>query len=106
MAAVLAAASALPLGGPREALVLRHARLLRIGLVVVIVGWGPASLFGVPPLQAESAPVEVAPPLRFAAIGAVVLYAFAAWHFLRLLLARRRLLPSTVVAASSCWPRR
>ncbi len=99
IAAVLAAVAALPLGGPRGALVLRHAGLLRVGLVLVVIGWGAASLLGVPPLQAASTPVEVAPPLRFAAIGAVVLYAFAAWHFLRLLLARRRpLLLATVMA--------
>ena len=99
LAAVLAAASALPLGGPRGALVLRHAGRLRLGLVAILVAWAVASLVGVPPLQSGSTPAEVATPFRVVALASVVLYAFAAWHFLRLLVIRRRpLLLATVVA--------
>jgi adenylate cyclase len=99
IASVLAAASALPLAGPHGALVLRHARHLRLGLVAILVAWGVASLLGVPPLQSGTTPVEVATPFRLVALASVALYAFAAWHFLRLLLIRRRpLLLATVIA--------
>ena len=99
IAAALAAAAALPLGGPRGDLVLRHAGLLRGGLVAILVAWGIASILGVPAFMAEEAPAEVAPPLRLAAIVAVALYAFAAWHFLRLLARRGRPLLFAIVVA-------
>jgi len=96
VAAVLCAAAALPLGGPRGAIVVRHARALRLGLAVVLVLWGAMSLLGV-----MSAPMlaEVAAPLRASAFAAVALYVFAAWRMLRLHLARGRpLLLAFVVA--------
>ncbi|MGH2417975.1 MAG: adenylate/guanylate cyclase domain-containing protein, partial [Candidatus Limnocylindria bacterium] len=99
IAAGLAAASALPLGGPRGALVLRHAHGLRIGLLVVLVAWAIASLLRLPPLRSEMEALEVAPPLRVAALTAVALYAFAAWHLGRLWLARRRTLLLAIVVA-------
>lgn len=99
VAAGLAAASALPLGGPRGDLVLRHAGGLRVGLVAVLVGWGIASLLQLPPLTSEVPSAEVAPPLRFGAVIAVALYAYAAWHFLRLYLARARPLLLAIVIA-------
>jgi class 3 adenylate cyclase len=99
IAAGLAAASALPLAGPRGGWVLRRARALRIGLVVVLAIWGVASLLRLPPFAAEAPPAEVAPPLRAGAAVAVTLYAFAAWHFTRLFLARQRPLLLAVVVA-------
>jgi adenylate cyclase len=99
IAAVLAAAAALPLGGPRGRLVLRHAGLLRGALLGVLVAWGAASVVGIPPFMAEKAPAEVATPLRLGAIVAVALYTFAAWHFLRLLALRGRLLLIAIVVA-------
>jgi class 3 adenylate cyclase len=99
IAAGLAAASALPLGGPRGADVLRHARALRIGLMVLLVAWAVGSLFRLPPLQSDMEALEVAPPLRVAALTAVALYAFAAWHLGRLWLARRRTLLLAIVVA-------
>ncbi len=99
VAAGLAAASALPLGGPRGDVVLRHAGALRIGLLAVLVTWGVASLIRLPPLMSEVPPAEVAPPLRLGALVAVALYAFAAWHFVRLYLARRRPLLLAIVVA-------
>ncbi|HEU4864323.1 MAG TPA: adenylate/guanylate cyclase domain-containing protein [Candidatus Limnocylindria bacterium] len=99
IAAGLAAASALPLAGPRGGWVLRRARALRIGLVVVLAIWGVASLLRLPPFAAEAPPAEVAPPLRAGAAVAVALYAFAAWHFTRLFLARQRPLLLAVVVA-------
>jgi adenylate cyclase len=99
IAAGLAAIAALPLGGPRGEHVLRHAGLLRGALVAVILAWGAASIIGVPTFMAEAAPDEVAPPLRLGAIAAVALYAFAAWHFLRLLALRGRPLLLALVVA-------
>ena len=99
IAAGLAAASALPLAGPRGGWVLRRARALRIGLVVVLAIWGVASLLRLPPFAAEAPPAEVAPPLRVGAAMAVALYAFAAWHFTRLFLARQRPLLLAIVVA-------
>lgn len=99
IAAALAAAAALPLGGPRGDLVLRHAGLLRGALLAVLVAWGAASILGFPTFMAEAAPDEVAPPLRLGAILAVAMYAFAAWHFLRLLARRGRPLLLAVVVA-------
>ena len=99
IAAGLAAASALPLAGPRGGWVLIRARALRIGLVVVLAIWGVASLLRLTPFAAEAPPAEVAPPLRAGAAVAVALYAFAAWHFTRLFLARQRPLLLAVVVA-------
>jgi adenylate cyclase len=99
LASVLAAASALPLGGPRGGLVLRHAALMRVGLVLLLVGWGLASLLEVPPFVTESAPLEVALPLRLAVLPAIALYGFAAWHFGRLYRRRGRPLLIAVVVA-------
>ena len=99
LASVLAALSALPLGGPRGQLVLRHAAALRLGLVVLLVAWGLASTMRLPPLATESAPLEVALPVRLTAIPAIALYAYAAWHFGRLYRSRRRPLLLAVVVA-------
>jgi adenylate cyclase len=99
IAAGLAAAAALPLGGPRGDLALRHAGLLRGAVVAVLVAWGAASILGVPGFMSEAAPAEVAPPLRLGALLAVALYAYAAWHFLRLLARRGRPLLLAVVVA-------
>jgi adenylate cyclase len=99
IAAGIAAAAALPLGGPRGDLVLGHAALLRGLLLAVLAAWGAASILGIPPFMAQAAPAEVAPPLRFGAILAIALYMFAAWHFLRLLARRGRTLLFAIVVA-------
>jgi len=99
IASVFAAASALPLGGPRGDLALRHAGALRIGLIVVLVAWGAASLLGIPPVMASMEPLEVGPLVRAGALAGILLYAYAAWHFLRLFARRGRpLLLAFVVA--------
>ena len=99
IAAVLAAAAALPLGGPDGDLVLRRAGFLRGALLAVLVAWGAASILGIPAFMAQAAPAEVAPPLRLGAALAVALYVFAAWHFLRLLVRRGRPLLFAIVVA-------
>jgi class 3 adenylate cyclase len=99
IAAVLAAASALPLGGPRGDLVLRSAGALRLGLLALLVAWGLASIAGVPPFMASMDPLEVGPPLRAGSLVAVALYGYAAWHFLRLFARRKRPLLLAMVVA-------
>jgi class 3 adenylate cyclase len=99
VAAVLSAAAALPLGGPRGAIVVRHARALRLGLVALLVLWGAMSLLGVPPAMSAPMPAEVAPALRASAFVAVALYLFAAWRMARLYLARGRPLLLAIVVA-------
>jgi adenylate cyclase len=99
IAAGLAGASALRLGGPGGRLVLRHARALRLGMLALLLAWGVASILRVAPFTSELPPTEVAPPLRLVAAIAVALYAFAAWHFLRLFVGRRRPLLLAVVVA-------
>ena len=98
IAAALAAAAALPLAGPRGGWVLRRARTLRVALVALLIVWAVASLLRVP-LFVASTPAEVAPPLRIAAVAAVMLYAFAAWQFGRLWRGRGRPLPLAIAAA-------
>ncbi|HEX5040194.1 MAG TPA: adenylate/guanylate cyclase domain-containing protein [Candidatus Limnocylindria bacterium] len=99
MASVLAALSALPLGGPRGDLVLRHAGALRVGLVLILVLWGVASILGIPPVMASMEPLEVGPLVRAGSLAGILLYAYAAWHFLRLFARRGRpLLLAFVVA--------
>jgi class 3 adenylate cyclase len=66
---------------------------------MVLIAWGLASLLRLPPLVSEVPPAEVAPPLRFGALLAVGLYAFATWHFGRLFLGRRRPLLLAIVVA-------
>jgi adenylate cyclase len=99
IAAVFAALSALPLGGPRGDLVLRHAELLRYGLSAVMAAWVIGSLVGIPALMTETAPIEAAPPIRIGALVAVALYGFAAWHFVRLYRSRGRPLLLAIVVA-------
>ena len=99
IAAGLAAASALPMGGPRGELVLRNAGALRLVLVGLLVAWATASLTGLPAIMRQEPPAEVAPPLRLAALVAVTLYGFAAWHYLRLYAHRRRPLLLAIVIA-------
>jgi adenylate cyclase len=99
IAAAVSAAAALPLGGPRGAVVVRHARALRLALAGLLVLWGAMSLLGLPPAMSEAMPAEVAPPLRASALVAVALYLFAAWRMLRLYLVRDRPLLLAIVVA-------
>ena len=99
LASALAASAVLPLGGPRGALVLRHARAMRLAMLAVMVAWGIASLLRLTPLGSEMAAAEVGQPLRILALVAVGLYAFAAWRFVRLSVGRRRPLLLAIVVA-------
>jgi class 3 adenylate cyclase len=82
LAAVFAAASALPLPPERARAVIRHAQALRAGLVIVMVAWGALSLASVGPLD-DPTPVERATGgLVVPAAIATALYALAGWRYL------------------------
>src|SRR4051812_25669064 len=75
-----------PAPSPARAVVIRRARLLRGGLVAVMVVWGVASLASVAPLD-DPTPVERATgALIVPAVGATLLYAIAGWRYLTMAL--------------------
>ena len=81
IAALFAGWSALPLPPPRAEAVMRRARALRGGLLLVMAAWAALSLGSVPPLD-DPTPVERASgALIVAAVLAVLPYAFAAWRY-------------------------
>ncbi|HEX2883247.1 MAG TPA: adenylate/guanylate cyclase domain-containing protein, partial [Candidatus Limnocylindria bacterium] len=98
LASVAAAASASPLAGPRSSFVLRHRVALRRGVLGLLLGWGLASLLGLPPLSGP--PTEEMNEVgTIAAIATVGLYGFAAWRYVQI--ARRRASRFAVVVAAS-----
>jgi class 3 adenylate cyclase len=88
VAAVFAAASSTELSAGRGLTVMRHARLLRDGLVALLALWGVASLTGIPPLDDPSTPERASGPLVIIAIAGLALYGTAVARYLRLV-ARR-----------------
>ena len=79
---------------------IRHARALRTGLLVLMVAWAAASLASIPPLD-DPTPVERATGgLVVAAAAALVLYAFAGWRYL--VMAVRSGSPILLAVASAC----
>jgi adenylate cyclase len=98
LAALFAAASALPREEAGRGLPAATQRLLRSGLMIVIAGWAIASFTQVEFLS--RAPAEEAPVvLRLLSWVGVALYAFAAVRYLRLYRQRRRTLPLAVAVA-------
>ncbi|HEX7196494.1 MAG TPA: adenylate/guanylate cyclase domain-containing protein [Candidatus Limnocylindria bacterium] len=91
LAAVLAGASVSPLAGPRARAVLDHRRLLRWGVIGLLLVWGAWSLLRLEPLHTV-VPAEVASgPIAIGAVAAILLYGYAAWRYLGI--ARRRASP-------------
>ncbi len=83
VAGVFAALSGLEFSAGRSVSLVRHERLLRTVLVLVLVAWGAAYLASVPPLDRPPPEEDSAPVIALAVVG-VVLYAVAAWRYLRL----------------------
>jgi adenylate cyclase len=82
VAAVFAAASALPLGPERARAVIRHATLLRGALVAAMAAWAAISLGSVPPLD-DQTPVERSSGILVVlAVVAVPLYGVAGWRYI------------------------
>jgi hypothetical protein len=86
IAAVFAAASALPLDSPRLAGLLgrRGPGVLRAGLVLVLLAWATVSLLDLPPLNQPPQPRDVSGALVPVAVGAVLLYLAAAARYYQL----------------------
>jgi class 3 adenylate cyclase len=80
IASVFAAASATPLAGPRAMDVLRVRGLLLWGLIALMIVWAIFSVAQLPPLDGPPPPREGTGLLDILSVGAVVLYAFAAWR--------------------------
>src|SRR5918999_3845453 len=86
LAALFAAASALPLRQERARAVMRHARLLRGVLLGAMAAWAAVSLLSVPPLD-DNTPVERASGVLVVVPAvALVLYALAAARYLAMVL--------------------
>jgi hypothetical protein len=98
-ASVLALASSLDLGGRFGDAVVRHQRLLRAALVLLLAAWGAASLASVPPLDNPLTPEEAEGPLHAIALVAVALYAVAAFRYRRLYAASPATLPLAVLTS-------
>ena len=81
LAALFAAASALPLPRERAQWVIRNAHVLRGGVLVLLAAWAALSLGSVPPLD-DPTPVERASGgLVAAAAVSTVLYTFAGFRY-------------------------
>jgi adenylate cyclase len=100
IAAAFAAVSALRLPAERAHAVIRHARLLRGGLIVLMVAWGAVSLASVAPLDDPTPAERATGALVGPAIAATVLYAFAGWRYLAMAL--RAGSPILLAVASAC----
>jgi len=100
MAALFAALSAMRLAPDRASAVIRHARALRVGLLLAMAAWAALSLASVAPLD-NPVPIERATgALIIPAAVALALYAYAGWRYLVMgLRARSAIL---LAVASAC----
>ena len=81
LAAAFAAASSVELSPRTAARVMARQGALRIGVPVLLVGWGVVSLLGLPPLDATLDASEAKGPLEVLAVVATVLYLVAAARY-------------------------
>ena len=86
IAALLVAASALPLPPGRAQLLVDRAGLLRGGLLALMATWAVLSLGSVGPLDDATPAERASGTLVIPAVTAVALYAFAGWRYLRMAL--------------------
>jgi adenylate cyclase len=100
VAGLFAAASALPLPPERAHAVMRHAVLLRGGLLAAMALWAALSLLSVPPLD-DPTPVERASGALVApAVAAVLLYGLTAARYLAMVL---RSGSAILLGVTSAW---
>lgn len=97
--ACFAALSALDLDGGRGRLIVRREGELRLGLLLLLVGWAIWSLSSWPPLDDPLPPEDATGPLVGFAIAGGLLYAFAAWRYLELYRRRPSFLLVTVIVS-------
>jgi adenylate cyclase len=84
VSAVFAGMSALPLPPERARIVMRRARLLRGGLIALMVAWAAVSLGSVPPLDDPTPAERASGGFLTVAVLALIPYAFAAWRYARI----------------------
>jgi adenylate cyclase len=82
IAALFAALSALRLSAERAAIIIRHARALRVGLLAAMVAWAALSLASIPPLDNPTPTERASGGLIIPAAIALVLFAYAGWRYL------------------------
>jgi class 3 adenylate cyclase len=100
IAAGFAAVSALPLRAERARAVIRRARLLRGGLIVLMLVWAAVSLASVAPLDDPTPAERATGALVVPALLATLLYAIAGWRYVAM--ARRTGSPILLAVASAC----
>jgi adenylate cyclase len=99
VASLFACWSALPLPPERARAIIKNAKLLRRGLIAMLLVWAGLSLGSVPPLD-DPTPVERAEGgLLVLAVVAVLLFAFAAWRYAVMALRTRAALLLAVASA-------
>ncbi len=96
---LFAAASSIHLSGEPGVRTMRHARVLRIALLVVMAAWAAASLLQMPPLHLEAVPERAQGVLAAMAVPTVALYAVAAARYVMLWRSRPSLMLLSMTAA-------
>jgi adenylate cyclase len=99
LAGAFALCSSLDLGAERNLAVMRHQRLLRGAVFLLLAAWTAISLASVPPLDKPLPPNEADGWLLGFALVGVPLFAIAAWRYLDLLRRRPLFLLAAVTAA-------
>jgi adenylate cyclase len=94
-----AALSSLNFSSERSLALVRHERLLRLGVVALLAGWAVWSLASLPPLDAPLPPSDATGPLVGFAIAGGLLYAFAAWRYYGLYRERPSFLLASIIVA-------
>jgi adenylate cyclase len=100
IAGLFAALSALRLPPERAAAVMRHARALRLGLLVAMAAWAALSLASIPPLDDPTPTERATGGLVIPAAIALALFAYAGWRYL--LMAVRSGSVILLAVASAC----
>jgi len=100
IAGLFAALSALRLPPERAAAVIRHARSLRVGLLLAMAAWAALSLASIPPLDDPTPTERATGGLLIPAAIALALFAYAGWRYL--LMAVRSGSAILLAVASAC----
>ena len=99
LSSILAVASSLDLSGRFGNAIAARQRRLRAILLLLLLGWGIASLASLPPLDNPVTPEEAKGELGLLALVGVALYGYAALRYRALYARTRELLPLAVLTA-------
>lgn len=100
IAALFAGLSALRLPPERAAAIIRHARVIRAGLLVLMVAWAALSLASIPPLDDPTPAERATGALIIPAAVALVFFAFAGGRYLVMAVRARSAI--LLAVASAC----